>query len=112
MRKLILISAFVSASFLASVSVQAQSLGSQSPGAQSPDAQSLGTNDAVETASPDGAVAKPQAASKLPGPARPVPPAVRVTSRKGAGSPPSTVSIGDPQFLQRGGDVLIGIRLT
>jgi hypothetical protein len=54
MRKLILISAFVSASILASVSVQAQSLGTQSPGA----------NDAVETASPDGAAAKPQAASK------------------------------------------------
>jgi hypothetical protein len=49
MRKLILISAFVTASMLASVSVRAQS-----PGA----------NDAVETAGPDGAAAKPQAASK------------------------------------------------
>jgi len=49
MRKLILISAFVSASILACASVQAQS---------------VGTNDAVETASPDGAAAKPQAASK------------------------------------------------
>ena len=48
MRKLILISAFVSASILASASVQAQS---------------PGTNDAVETASPDGA-AKPPAAGK------------------------------------------------
>ena len=46
MRKLILISAFVSASILASASVQAQS---------------VGTNEAVETASPDGAAAKPQA---------------------------------------------------
>jgi hypothetical protein len=49
MHKLILISAFVSASFLASASVQAQS---------------VGTNDAVETASPDGAAAKPQGAGK------------------------------------------------
>ena len=49
MRKLILISAFVSASILASASVQAQS---------------VGTNDAVETASPDGAAAKPQGAGK------------------------------------------------
>ena len=59
MHKLILISAFVSASILASVSVQAQSLETQSPGIQS-----LGANDAVETASPDGAAAKPQAAGK------------------------------------------------
>ena len=49
MRKLILISAFVSASILTSVSVQAQS---------------LGANDAVESAGPDGAVAKPQGAGK------------------------------------------------
>jgi hypothetical protein len=49
MHKLILISAFVSASFLASASVQAQS---------------VSTNDAVETASPDGAAAKPQGAGK------------------------------------------------
>ena len=49
MRKLILISAFVSASFLASASVQAQS---------------LGATDAVETASPDGAAAKAQGAGK------------------------------------------------
>ena len=54
MRKLILISAFVSASFLASASVQAQSLG----------AQGFGTNEAVETASPDGAAAKAQGAGK------------------------------------------------
>jgi hypothetical protein len=49
MRKLILISAFVSASILASVPVQAQS---------------LGTNDAVEGAGPDGAMAKPQGAGR------------------------------------------------
>ena len=49
MRKLILISAFVSASFLASASVQAQS---------------LGANDAIEGTSPDGAMAKPQGAGK------------------------------------------------
>ena len=54
MRKLILISAFVSTSILASVSVQAQSLG----------AQGLGANDAIESASPDGAMAKPQGAGK------------------------------------------------
>ena len=49
MRKLILISAFVTASILASASVQAQS---------------VGTNDAIEGASLDGAVAKPQGAGK------------------------------------------------
>ena len=49
MRKLILISAFVSASFLASVPVQAQN---------------LGANDAVESAGPDGVMAKPQGARK------------------------------------------------
>jgi hypothetical protein len=49
MRKLILISAFVSASILASVSVQAQS---------------VGANEAVESASPEGAMAKPQGAGK------------------------------------------------
>jgi hypothetical protein len=54
MRKLILISAFVSAAILASVAVQAQSLG----------AQSLGANDAVESSGPDGAMARPQGAGK------------------------------------------------
>lgn len=49
MRKLILISAFVSASVLASASVQAQS---------------VAANDAVETASPDAAAAKPQAVAR------------------------------------------------
>jgi negative regulator of sigma E activity len=49
MRKLILISAFVTASILASASVQAQN---------------LGANDAIESASPDGAMAKPQGAGK------------------------------------------------
>ena len=49
MRKLILISAFVSAAILASASVQAQS---------------LGTNEASESTSPDGAMAKPQGAGK------------------------------------------------
>ena len=59
MRKLILISAFVSASILASSSVQAESLGTQNLGTQG-----FGTNEAVETASPDGAAAKPQGAGK------------------------------------------------
>ena len=54
MRKFFLISAFVSASILASASVQAQGVGTQS----------LGTNDAVESTSPDGAMAKPQGAGK------------------------------------------------
>ena len=49
MRKLILISAFVTASILASVPVQAQS---------------FGANDSVEGAGPDGAMAKPQGAGK------------------------------------------------
>ena len=54
MRKLILISTFVTASILASVPVQAQSLG----------AQGLGANDAIESASPDAATGKPQGAGK------------------------------------------------
>ena len=54
MHKLILIPAFVSASILASVTVQAQSLG----------AQGLGANDAIESASPDGAMGKPQGAGQ------------------------------------------------
>jgi hypothetical protein len=95
MRKLILISAFVTASMLASVSVRAQS-----PGA----------NDAVETAGPDGAAAKPQAASKQA--SRPNKSRTVRRERRRTGSPPSTASIGDPQFLHRGGDVPVGICLT
>jgi hypothetical protein len=49
MHKLILISAFASVSILASVPVQAQS---------------LGATDVVETAGPDGTMAKPQGARK------------------------------------------------